>query len=94
MHAKRTLLTLALVLALLSGSMPAAQAADSLTEEAASAAGGGGELTAHKDLYHQDAEGTVSFENLEQRVRENATTRQQYLPGASRNDPIIPTAGR
>lgn len=74
MHAKRTLLTLALVLALLSGSMPAAQAADSLTEEAASAAGGGGELTAHKDLYHQDAEGTVSFENLEQRVRENATT--------------------
>ena len=74
MHAKRTLLTLALVLALLSGSMPAAQAADSLTEEAASATGGGGELTAHKDLYHQDAEGTVSFENLEQRVRENATT--------------------
>lgn len=74
MHAKRTLLTLALVLALLSGSMPAAQAASSLTEEAASAAGGGGELTAHKDLYHQDAEGTVSFENLEQRVRENSTT--------------------
>lgn len=74
MHAKRTLLTLTLVLALLSGSLPAAQAASDLTEEAAAAAGGSGELTAHKDLYHQDAEGTVSFENLEQRVRENATT--------------------
>ena len=74
MHAKRTLLSLTLVLALLSGSLPAAQAASDLTEEAASAAGGGGELTAHKDLYHQDAEGTVSFENLEQRVRENSTT--------------------
>ena len=74
MHAKRTLLTLTLVLALLSGSLPAAQAASDLTEEAAAAAGGSGELTAHKDLYRQDAEGTVSFENLEQRVRENATT--------------------
>lgn len=74
MHAKRTLLSLTLVLALLSGSLPAAQAASDLTEEAAAAAGGSGELTAHKDLYHQDAEGTVSFENLEQRVRENATT--------------------
>lgn len=74
MHAKRTLLTLTLVLALLSGSLPAAQAASDLTEEAAAAAGGSGELTAHKDLYHQDAEGTVSFENLEQRVRENTTT--------------------
>ena len=74
MHAKRTLLTLTLVLALLSGSLPAAQAASDLTEEAAAAAGGSGELTTHKDLYHQDAEGTVSFENLEQRVRENATT--------------------
>lgn len=74
MHAKRTLLTLTLVLALLSGSLPAAQAASDLTEETAAAAGGSGELTAHKDLYHQDAEGTVSFENLEQRVRENATT--------------------
>lgn len=74
MHAKRTLLSLTLVLALLSGSLPAAQAASDLTEEAVAAAGGSGELTAHKDLYHQDAEGTVSFENLEQRVRENATT--------------------
>lgn len=72
MHAKRTLLTLALALALLSGSLPAAQA--SLLEDAVDAAGGGGELTAHKDLYHQDAEGTVSFENLEQRVLDNATT--------------------
>ena len=72
MHAKRTLLTLALVLALLSGSLPAAQAG--LLEDAVDAAGGGGELTAHKDLYHQDAEGTVSFENLEQRVLDNATT--------------------
>ena len=71
MHAKRTLLTLALALALLSGSLPAAQA--SLLEDAVDAAGGGGELTAHKDLYHQDAEGTVSFENLEQRVLDNAT---------------------
>ena len=35
MHAKRTLLTLTLVLALLSGSLPAAQAASDLTEEAA-----------------------------------------------------------
>ena len=72
MHAKRTLLTLALALGLLSGSLPAAQA--SLLEDAVDAAGGGGELTAHKDLYHQDAEGTVSFENLEQRVLDNATT--------------------
>ena len=72
MHAKRTLLTLALALALLSGSLPAAQA--SLLEDAVDAAGGGGELTAHKDLDHQDAEGTVSFENLEQRVLDNATT--------------------
>jgi len=72
MHAKRTLLTLALALALLSGGLPGAQA--SLLEDAVDAAGGGGELTAHKDLYHQDAEGTVSFENLEQRVLDNATT--------------------
>lgn len=71
MHAKRTLLTLALALALLSGGLPGAQA--SLLEDAVDAAGGGGELTAHKDLYHQDAEGTVSFENLEQRVLDNAT---------------------
>lgn len=71
MQARRTLLTLALVLALLSGGLPSAQAG--LLEDAADAAGGGSELTAHKDLYHQDAEGTVSFENLEQRVRENAT---------------------
>lgn len=72
MHAKRTLLTLALALALLSGGLPGAQA--SLLEDAVDAAGGDGELTAHKDLYHQDAEGTVSFENLEQRVLDNATT--------------------
>ena len=71
MHAKRTLLTLALALALLSGGLPGAQA--SLLEDAVDAAGGDGELTAHKDLYHQDAEGTVSFENLEQRVLDNAT---------------------
>lgn len=71
MHAKRTLLTLALALALLSGGLPGAQA--SLLEYAVDAAGGDGELTAHKDLYHQDAEGTVSFENLEQRVLDNAT---------------------
>ena len=71
MHAKRTLLTLALALALLSGGLPGAQAG--LLEDAVDAAGGGGELTAHKDLYHQDAEGTVSFENLEQRVLDNAT---------------------
>lgn len=72
MHAKRTLLTLALALALLSGSLPAAQAG--FLEDAADAAGGSGELTAHKDLYHQDAEGTVSFENVEQRVLDNSTT--------------------
>lgn len=75
MRAKRNMIALTMATALLLTGLPPAHAASASTEDALAAAGGsGGELVAGKDLYTEDKEGTVSFENLERRVRENATT--------------------
>lgn len=69
------MIALTIATALLLTALPPAHAASASTEDALAAAGSsGGALVAGKDLYSEDKEGTVSFENLERRVRENATT--------------------
>ena len=66
-------LSVAVCGALLSDTALAAEAPSAM-DTAISAAGGTGQSTAYKELYPEDAEGTVSFENLESRVRKNFTT--------------------